>query len=73
MPENTIAAAKNALKLGTTIEMDLYMSKDSQLVVTHDPHIMTKYYHSLIRFQQCAQKNKKEKLFKISPFRHLSS
>jgi len=41
--ENTIAAAKNALRLGTTIEMDLYMSKDSQIVVTHDPHIVAAY------------------------------
>ena len=42
-PENTIIAAKNALRLGTTIEMDLYMSKDSQIVVTHDPHIVAAY------------------------------
>jgi glycerophosphoryl diester phosphodiesterase len=43
MPENTIIAAKNAIRLGTTIEMDLYMSKDSQIVVTHDPHIVAAY------------------------------
>src|SRR5690606_6225546 len=41
MPENTVVAAKNALRLGCTIEMDVYMSKDSQLIVTHDPHIMS--------------------------------
>ncbi len=43
MPENTILSAKNALNYGATIEMDLYMSKDSQLVVTHDPHIVSLY------------------------------
>ncbi|MEJ7558565.1 MAG: glycerophosphodiester phosphodiesterase family protein [Pedobacter sp.] len=43
LPENTIEAARNALRLGTTIEMDLYMSKDSQIVVTYDPHIVAAY------------------------------
>lgn len=43
MPENTILSAKNALSFGATIEMDLYMSKDSQLIVTHDPHVVSLY------------------------------
>lgn len=43
VPENTVISAKNAIDYGATIEMDLYISKDSQLVVTHDPHIVSLY------------------------------
>ncbi|TZF82807.1 glycerophosphodiester phosphodiesterase [Pedobacter sp. BS3] len=39
MPENTIAAMKNAIDWGCTLEMDLYITKDSQLVVSHEPNI----------------------------------
>lgn len=38
MPENTIAAMKNAIDLGvTTLEMDVVISKDKKVVVSHDP------------------------------------
>ena len=38
MPENTIAAMKNAIDLGvTTLEMDVVISKDRKVVVSHDP------------------------------------
>ncbi|RZJ89777.1 MAG: glycerophosphodiester phosphodiesterase [Chryseobacterium sp.] len=43
MPENSIPSAINSVKNGWTIEMDLYMTKDSVLVVTHDPHILALY------------------------------
>ena len=40
MPENTIPAFKKALDLGvTTLELDLGVTKDGQLVVTHEPWI----------------------------------
>jgi glycerophosphoryl diester phosphodiesterase len=40
MPENTIPAMHQALKLGvTTLEMDCHITGDKQVVVTHDPHI----------------------------------
>lgn len=39
MPENTIAAMKNALDLGTTLEMDLYITKDNQVILSHDAYI----------------------------------
>jgi glycerophosphoryl diester phosphodiesterase len=40
MPENTIPAFLNATKMGVnTLEMDIVMSKDSLLVVSHDPYI----------------------------------
>lgn len=38
LPENTIPAFIKALALGvTTLELDLAVSKDSQLIVSHDP------------------------------------
>lgn len=37
-PENTIPAFINAVKLGVnTLEMDIIISKDSQVVISHDP------------------------------------
>ncbi|UAY55591.1 glycerophosphodiester phosphodiesterase family protein [Arachidicoccus terrestris] len=38
MPENTIASEKNAIDFNSTLEMDLQMSKDSQVVVSHDAY-----------------------------------
>ena len=39
MPENTIPAMRHALDLGvTTLEMDCHITRDKQVVVTHDPH-----------------------------------
>jgi glycerophosphoryl diester phosphodiesterase len=38
MPENTIPAMKNAIDVGvTTLEMDVVISKDGKVVVSHDP------------------------------------
>lgn len=38
-PENTIPAFKHALELGvTTLEMDLAITKDLQVIVSHDPY-----------------------------------
>lgn len=39
MPENTIPAMRKAIDLGvTTLEMDAVISKDKQVVVSHDPY-----------------------------------
>ena len=38
MPENTIASEKNAIDYGCTLEMDLQMSKDKKIVVSHDAY-----------------------------------
>ncbi len=39
MPENTIPAMKKAIDLGvTTLEMDVVISKDNKVVVSHDPY-----------------------------------
>ena len=40
MPENTIQAMKKALDLGVqTLELDVIISKDRQVVVSHDPYM----------------------------------
>ena len=38
MPENTIASQKTAIDYGCTLEMDLQMSKDKKIVVSHDAY-----------------------------------
>ncbi|MGL5683083.1 MAG: calcineurin-like phosphoesterase C-terminal domain-containing protein [Marinifilaceae bacterium] len=44
MPENTIEAMKNAMDLGVnTLELDLAVSKDGQIVVSHDPYFNAKF------------------------------
>src|SRR5215218_1456073 len=43
MPENTIPAMLKAIDLGvTTLEMDLAISADKKVVVSHDPHFNEK-------------------------------
>lgn len=39
MPENTIASEKNAIDYNNTLEMDLQMSKDKKIVVSHDSYM----------------------------------
>lgn len=40
MPENTIIAMRHAIDLGiTTLEMDTHITKDGQVVVTHDDYL----------------------------------
>ncbi|RYC66408.1 glycerophosphodiester phosphodiesterase family protein [Spirosoma sordidisoli] len=42
MPENTVAAMKKALDLGvTTLELDIVISKDKQVVVSHDTYMVS--------------------------------
>jgi glycerophosphoryl diester phosphodiesterase len=45
MPENTIAAMRNAISMKEvqTLEMDVHITKDGQVVVSHDP-----YFNALI-------------------------
>ena len=44
MPENTIEAMKYALDLGVnTLELDLQISQDGQIVVSHDPYFHHRY------------------------------
>jgi glycerophosphoryl diester phosphodiesterase len=39
MPENTIPAMRKAIDMGcTTVELDVVISKDNQVVVSHDPY-----------------------------------
>jgi glycerophosphoryl diester phosphodiesterase len=40
LPENTIPAMLNAIKLGVkTLELDVVISKDGKVVVSHDPYM----------------------------------
>lgn len=44
MPENSWPAFEKALELGvTTLEMDVVISKDGQVVVSHEPYFMASY------------------------------
>ncbi|MFC6997282.1 glycerophosphodiester phosphodiesterase family protein [Rufibacter roseus] len=44
LPENSIPAMRMALDVGvTTLEMDTHITRDDQVVVTHDPHINANY------------------------------
>lgn len=44
MPENTILAMKHALDMGVnTLELDLQVSQDGQIVVSHDPYFHHRY------------------------------
>ena len=44
MPENTVSSMKNALKLHVnTLEMDLQLSADKQVVVSHDNYFHPRY------------------------------
>ncbi|MBI5300915.1 MAG: glycerophosphodiester phosphodiesterase [Chloroflexi bacterium] len=42
MPENTLAAFENALKLGVDqVETDTHLSKDGEVIIMHDPNVAT--------------------------------
>ena len=43
MPENTIASEKNAINYNCTLEMDLQMSKDKKIVVSHDSYFSSDF------------------------------
>lgn len=44
MPENTVEAMKHALDMGVnTLELDLQVSKDGLVVVSHDPYFHPRY------------------------------
>lgn len=42
MPENTLAAFENAVKLGVDmVETDVHLSKDGEIIIMHDPNVAT--------------------------------
>lgn len=43
MPENTIASEKNGINYDCTLEMDLQMSKDKKIVVSHDAYFSSNF------------------------------
>ena len=43
-PENTLNSMTNAIKLGVnTLEMDMQVSKDGKVVISHDPYFHSRY------------------------------
>ena len=42
-PENTLPAFQKALELGMVLEMDVCISKDNQVVVSHEPYMNSLY------------------------------
>ena len=47
-PENTIPAMKNALKMGiTTLEMDLAITKDRKVILSHDSFLSRNWLQNL--------------------------
>ena len=43
MPENTIASAKMAIDFGCTMEMDVQMTRDKKIIVSHDAYINSNF------------------------------
>lgn len=43
MPENTIASEENAIRFNATLEMDLQMSKDGKILVSHDAYFSSDF------------------------------
>jgi glycerophosphoryl diester phosphodiesterase len=65
-PGNSIPAFINALKLGvTTLEMDCVISKDSMVVVSHDPFMNHVFMLSPTGKQISKQEEKTHNLFKM--------
>ncbi len=65
MPENTIEAMKHALDMGVnTLELDLHVSSDGQVVVSHDPYF---HYRYAVRpdGSDVRKEDKREYLFKM--------
>ena len=52
MPENTFSSMKNALDLGVnTLEMDLQISADGHVVLSHDNYLYTMPYDSIAKYE----------------------
>jgi glycerophosphoryl diester phosphodiesterase len=67
MPENTIPAFLKALELGVdTLEMDVVVSKDNQLVVSHEPFFSTEISLDKSASPIPTEKQKEYNLFKMN-------
>lgn len=67
MPENTIIAMKNAMNFPavTTLEMDTHITKDGQVVVTHDDYLSYKFMLTPDGKEISSKDNKKYNIFKM--------
>lgn len=67
MPENTIPAFLEALKLGvTTLELDLAVTKDNELVVSHEPYFSATYCLDSTGNEISKDKQKSFKIYQMS-------
>ena len=67
MPENTIPAFLEALKLGvTTLELDLAVTKDNELVVSHEPYFSATYCLDSTGNEISKDKQKSYKIYQMS-------
>lgn len=67
MPENTIPAMKKALDLGVqTLELDVVISKDKQVVVSHDPYMAADISLKLDGTPVTAEEQKKINLYQLT-------
>ena len=62
-PENSIAAFKNAMKYGYTIELDVHLTKDYKIVVFHD-----KTLKRVCNIDKCIEELTYEELSKYNLF-----
>lgn len=66
MPENTIDAMKNAIDLGVnTLEMDMAVSKDRKVLVSHDPYMNYKFVTKPDGSQVAKEESKSLALYKM--------
>jgi glycerophosphoryl diester phosphodiesterase len=67
LPENTLVAFQKSLELGvTTLELDVVVSADSQLVVSHEPWFNSEITSALDGSNLDEQKGKKLNLFQLN-------
>ncbi|GAB2515843.1 glycerophosphodiester phosphodiesterase family protein [Spirosoma aerophilum] len=67
MPENTVAAMKKAMDLGVnTLELDVVISKDKQVVVSHDTYMSSDYALKPDGTPVTAEEQKKINLYQLT-------
>jgi len=67
LPENTIPAFQKALELGvTTLEMDLVISKDRQVVVSHEPYFNHEITTTPDKKHLNSEEEKKHNIFNLT-------
>lgn len=67
MPENTIPAMLNAVKLGAkTLELDVVISSDGKVVVSHDPYMSSEFMRKADGSDITKEEEKSMSLYKMT-------